>query len=213
MNSLIARRSNVLAGPQLASVNAIFDQAFPAHLRVPFAELATSGPRDALHVALDGEVPVGFAAVRLLDSVGWVFLRYFATAAERRREGLGRGLWELLAGCLARDGWPGLICFEVEDPAQADDEPERLVREGRVTFWESCGAARLPVPGDLSPGIAGPAPPEPVLLMAPDAAKVSAVELADLVRAIYLQRYGLPSDDSLVRHAVDSIDVHQSRAC
>jgi len=212
MNSLITRPSDALAGPELASVNAIYEEAFPAHLRVPFAELATTGPRDALHVAVDNNAPVGFAAVRMLDSVGWVFLRYFAIAAERRGERLGRALWELLPGCLARDGWPGPICFEVEDPAHADDEPERLVREGRIGFWESCGTVRLAVPGYLMPGIAGPAGPEPVLLMAsaPDAARTSAAELGDLVRAIYTGRYGLSPEDDMVRRAVDSIDMRES---
>jgi acetyltransferase (GNAT) family protein len=212
VNSLITRPSDALAGPELTSVNAIYEEAFPAHLRVPFAELATTGARDALHVAVDASTPVGFAAVRLLDSVGWVFLRYFAIAADRRGERLGRALWELLPGCLARDGWPGQICFEVEDPAHADDEPERLVREGRIDFWESCGAVRLAVPGYLMPGIAGPAALEPVLLMASglDAARTGAADLADLVRAIYTERYGLSPEDELVRRAIDSIDI---RAC
>ncbi len=208
MNSLTARRADELPGAQFAAVRAIYEDAFPARHRVPFAGLAQTGPHDAMHVALDGDMPVGFAAVKLLDSVGWVFLRYFAIDAARRRERLGRSLWEMLLGCLARDGWPGPVCFEVEDPAEAaGDEPELLVRQGRVRFWEACGAVRLPVPGFLMPGIAGPTPPEPVLLMAPAAvaAQVTGDELAGLVRAIYTQRYGLPGDDPLVRRAVESI--------
>jgi len=57
------------------------------------------------------------------------------------------------------------------------------------------------------PGIAGPTPPEPVLLMAPAriAARAGTGDLAGLVRAIYAQRYGLAPDDPLVRGAVASI--------
>ncbi len=207
-NSLTARRADELSGAQLAAVRAIYEDSFPARHRAPFAGLARTGQRDAMHVALDGTEPVGFAAVKLLESVGWVFLRYFAVEAARRRERLGRSLWELLLGCLARDGWPGPVCFEVEDPAEAaGDEAERAIREGRERFWASCGAVRLPVPGYLMPGIAGPTPPEPVLLMAPAAvaARLRPGDLAGLVSTIYAERYGLPAQDPLVRRAVDSI--------
>jgi len=210
-HSLTARRADELAGPQLDAVRAIYEDAFPARHRVPFSGLAQAGPLDAMHVGMDGDSPVGFAAVKLLDVVSWVFLRYFAVDAARRRERLGRGMWELLLGCLARDGWPDPVCFEVEDPAEAAaDPPERMTRQGRVRFWESCGAVRLPVPGYLMPGIAGPTPPEPVLLMAPApvAARTSTAELAGLVRAIYAQRYGLPPQDPLVRRALESISGH-----
>lgn len=210
LNSLTARRADELAAAQFAAVRAIYEDSFPARHRVPFAGLARSGPLDAMHVVLDEDAPVGFAAVKLLDSVGWVFLRYFAIDAARRRERLGRSLWELLLGCLASDGWPHPVCFEVEDPAEAaDDEAERMIREGRARFWGSCGAVRLPVPGYLMPGIAGPAPPEPVLLMAPAAAAARMLpgDLAGLVSAIYSERYGLPAEDPLVRRALNSIGV------
>lgn len=208
MNRLIARRPAELDGLQLAGVRAIYENAFPGHLRVPFEQLAETGPCDQLHIALDCGVPVGFAAVRLLDSVGWVFLRYFAIAADRRRERLGLRLWRLLQESVTADGWPGRICFEVEDPAEAgDDRAERLVREGRVGFWASCGTVPLPVPGYMMPDITPLAPPEPMLLMAASsaAAKAQGDQLARLVLAIYTERYGLLPENSLVRQALDSI--------
>jgi hypothetical protein len=208
MNSLVARRAAELNERQIALVNAIYEDAFPAHLRVPFGELATAGPRDSFYVGVDRDAPVGFAAVKLLDSAGWVFLRYFAVDSSRRRERLGRRLWELLTASVAADGWPDQMCFEVEHPAAAGlDSAERAVREGRVSFWLSCGTVPLTVPDYVMPAITGTAEPEPMLLMAPaaTAARTDASELAALVLAIYTQRYGLPSGDPMVRRALASV--------
>jgi acetyltransferase (GNAT) family protein len=208
MNSLMARRATEVNGPQIAQVSAIYEDAFPAHLRVPFAELAQCGPRDALHVGLDGDAPVGFAAVKLLDPAGWVFLRYFAVDSARRRQRLGQRLWRLLRDSVAADGWPERMCFEVEHPA-ADDigEHDRAVREGRVSFWRSCGTVPLAVPGYVMPDITGAGGSEPMLLMAPaaTAARTDASGLAALVLAIYTQRYGLSPRDPMVRRAAASI--------
>jgi hypothetical protein len=203
------RPSACLDDRQLEVVGAIYADAFPDHLRVPFSQLAETGRHDQLYIGLDGDAPVGFAAVRLLDPAGWVFLRYFAIAAGRRRERCGQQLWQLLRESVAREGWPERICFEVEDPAQASgDEAERLVRAGRVAFWQSCGTVVLPVPGYVMPDITGSAEPEPMLLMAPaGGAEFSAGQLTELVLAIYTGRYGLRPDDTLVRLAVESIQA------
>lgn len=208
MDGLAAVTARMLDDSQLSAVSVIYRQAFPDHLRVPFAELAGTGPADELHVALDGDLPVGFAAVKLLASAGWVFLRYFAIAESRRRERLGQRLWQLLAESVVQAGWPERICFEVEDPAAAgDDSRERAVRSARVRFWASCGTAPLPVPGYVMPAITGTADPEPMLLMTPAevASKVTADELERLVLAIYSQRYGLSRTDELIRRALESI--------
>jgi hypothetical protein len=44
---------------------------------------------DQMCVALEGTMPAGFAALKLLGSVDWTFLRYFAI--DRRRQGQGLG--------------------------------------------------------------------------------------------------------------------------
>jgi hypothetical protein len=213
LTRLITRPWAALDQQQFTAARTIYSDAFPAHLRVPFEELAGTGPHDQLHVALDGAVPVGFAAVKRLEPAGWVFLRYFAISAERRRQRLGQVLWTLMSEAIMRDGWPARICLEVEDPAHAGDDPrERMVREGRVAFWASCGTVPLPVPGYVMPAITSQGAPEPMLLLAPAplAAAVSRDQLGELITAIYTQRYGLPAQDQLIRQALASISGKRS---
>jgi hypothetical protein len=200
---LTAAPASALSGDQLDGVPGLYEEAFPAALRVPFAELAEPGPDDQLIVALDGGVPVGFAALRVLGSAGWVFLRYFGIAADRRRQGAGRRLWQLLPGAWPA-GWPGRVAFEVEDPAAAAGH-ERLVRRDRVSFWRGCGTEQLPVPGYAMPDFTGAhgAAAEPMLLMAAPAC--AGAELRRLVLAIYTDRYGLAPQDPLVVRALESV--------
>ncbi len=175
---------------------------------MPFAGLAAGGPRDLLLAALQGSVPVAFAASMLLEEHGWVFLRYYGVAAARRRRGLGLRFWQLLRPALLEAGWPDRIVFEVEDPDHAQAGPARRVCTGRIEFWRSCGCALLPLRGYVMPDISGLAQPEPMLLMAagPDPGPgLQAAELAKLVRAIYTGRYGLESGDPLVARALASI--------
>jgi GNAT superfamily N-acetyltransferase len=191
--------ASALAGGQLDRVRAIYEEAFPPELRVPFAELDDGGPDDGgLIVALDGDVPAGFASLRRLAAA--MFVRYFAVAAARRRQGAGRRLWHLLPGAVP--GWPGRVVFEVEDPAETGDPAEQLVRRGRIAFWRSCGTALLPVPGYVMPDLTG-AGTEPMLLMAAPAC--AGEELRQLVQSVYTGRYGLPASDPLVRRALDSV--------
>lgn len=174
---------------------------------MPFDQLTGTGPRDQLHIGCAGDQPAGLAAVKRLETAGWTFLRYFAIDPRRRREQLGLDLWQLLGEAIAADGWPDLVCFEVEDPAQARDDAERRVREGRVGFWTRCGAVPLPVPGYVMPDFTGLAAAEPMLLMAASSAAPQAQgeRLAALVLALYAERYGLPPADSLVTRALNSI--------
>ena len=139
---------------QLGQLELVYEQAFPARLRVPLAELTVPSPHDQVLVGLVGDVVAGFAALRLLDTVGWVFLRYYAVAAQCRRQRLGLRFWQLLSPSLTSAGWPARIAFEVEDPADARDDPlEQDVRRGRIAFWESCGAGILPVPRYVMPAL------------------------------------------------------------
>jgi hypothetical protein len=207
LNRLIIRPAGSLDGTQIARAAEIYRDCFPDHLRVPFDELAGTGPCDQLHIAFDRDQPVGLAAVKRLEAVRWTFLRYFAIDPRRRREHLGLDLWRLLGKAITADGWPDLVCFEVEDPAEAGDDADRQVREDRVRFWTSCGTVPLPVPGYVMPDFTGLAAAEPMLLMAPDSAAAHAKgdRLAGLVLALYAERYGLPLENSLVTVALNSI--------
>jgi hypothetical protein len=200
---LTAAPAGALSGDQLDAVRRLYEEAFPAALRVPFAELAEPGPDGRLIAGLDGGIPVGFAALRVLGSAGWVFLRYFGIAADRRRQGAGRRLWELLPGAWPA-GWPGRVAFEVEDPAEAAGA-ERQIRRDRVSFWRGCGPEQLAVPGYAMPDFTGAlgAAAEPMLLMAAPAC--AGGELRRLVLAIYTDRYGLAPQDPLVRRALESV--------
>jgi hypothetical protein len=194
---------------QLAAVNGIYQQAFPPQLRVPFADLAADDARALLVCALEDSDPVAFAASMLLEEGGWVFLRYYGVAAARRRQGLGLRFWQLLRPALLQAGWPGRIVFEVEHPDHAQDEDEHGIRLGRIEFWRSCACALLPVSGYAMPDVSGTAqPPEPMLLMAGGfdlSAGLQASELAQVIRQIYVARYGLRSDDPLVTTALASM--------
>ncbi len=198
---------------QLAQVRAIYEDAFSPELRVPFAELTQAGEADQTFVALDGAEAVGFAALRLLGSAQWSFLRYFAIAPARRGRGLGREFWRLLADCAGRQGWPGRMVFEVEDPGDAaGDDHERLVRQRRVAFWTRCGARLLPAPGYVLPDYTGAGVTEPMLLMAGSSGQarapvVAGDDLRRLVLAIYTDRYRLPVDHPLVAGALASIST------
>jgi hypothetical protein len=178
-----------LDAAQLSRLHRIYEAAFPPHLQAPLAELA---------------------ALRLLAAADWVFLRYYAIAADRRRTGLGLRFWRQLGPSVAADGWPARIAFEVEDPAEAQDNATELqVRWGRIGFWQSCGAVALTVPGYVMAAITRLGQPEPMVLMAADPDRVDAVSadgLAQLVRAIYTEHYRLGLDDPLVRTALASLE-------
>jgi hypothetical protein len=194
-----------LSGAQRTRVAAIYADSFSRGLRVPFAELSQPAAANQMLVALDGQAPVGFAALRLLRSVGWSFLRYFAIDRARRSQGSGREFWPILQQELARGGWPARIVFEVEDPADTGDAAECVLRRRRIAFWTGVGARLLPVPDYVMPDYTG-AGTEPVLLMA--SAEVPTTDAArSLVRGIYADRYGLSSADPLVCRALATISA------
>lgn len=90
MSELEVAPIGALSQGQLQTVREIYEEAFPAALRVPFAELTKTGEADRTFVALDRAGPAGFASLRMLPSASWTFLRYFAVAARRRSQGAGR---------------------------------------------------------------------------------------------------------------------------
>ena len=209
MAGLVVRPVDTLSEEQLARVQAIYEDAFSPDLRVPFTELTRRSQTDQTFVALEGNAPAGFAALRRLGSVEWSFLRYFAIAGERRSQGLGRQFWQLLHESLRGEAWPMCVIFEVEDPGDAaGDEAERVIRERRISFWTTCGACLLPASGYVLPDYTASGTTEPMLLMAVTPAGVRAVhseQLRKLVLAIYTDRYGMAPDDPLVARALAAI--------
>ncbi len=210
MSNLDIRSAESLRAEQLDRVQVIYEGAFARELRVPFGELARRGDADRMFAAVEGTAPVGFAALRLLESAEWTFLRYFAIAGERRSQGIGIRFWQLVRQSLREHGWPANIVLEVEHPGEAAaDEAERATRDRRISFWSRCGAILLPAPGYVTPDYTGCGTTEAMLLMAamPDAAPpLRADRLRALVLAIYTDRYGLAPDDPLVASALASIE-------
>jgi hypothetical protein len=208
-NDLWVATASELTRYQRDQVVEIYGQAFPPELRVPFAELATPGPSRVMHVAVNGHEPIGFAASMLLGQTGWTFLRYYCISATSRRRGVGLRFWRLLLTALDAAAWPTRIVFEVEDPRHAEtDAAEESVRKARIAFWERCGARLLPVDGYVMPDLAGLSAPEPMRLMAHDAASAGRLpqgQIAGLVAALYSCRYGLDGDDPMVQAALGSI--------
>jgi GNAT superfamily N-acetyltransferase len=206
---LLVRRADELTPVQLDRVKQIYAQAFPPELRVPFAELAVATPADLTLVAVDETEPVGFATSMVLGDSGWTFLRYYAVTTARRRAGIGRAFWAQALPAMAAWGCPRRVVFEVEDPAEPECEPgEREVREGRIAFWQRCGARLLDVAGYVMPDLTGFSEPEPMRLMAcydADSGPLPPTQVAGLVTALYSWRYGLSPDHPLVADALASI--------
>lgn len=209
MAGVVVNPIDALSDGQLAQVQVIYEEAFSPNLRVPLSELTRPCDADRTFVAMEGTVPAGLAAFRLLSSVGWSFLRYFAISRQRRSQGLGRQFWQLLHHSLREEDWPVCVIFEVEDPVEVtSDEHERVIRQRRLSFWTACGAHLLPASGYVLPDYTASGMTEPMLLMAAAPAidtPVRSEQLRSLVAAIYTDRYGLARDDPLVSRALASI--------
>lgn len=207
MREIRVEHAGELTVRQFARVAEIYEEAFEPHHRLPFAELAATGPADMLIVAVEGDEPVGFAALRLLGSTSWAFLRYYGIAADRRGTGLGQRFWRLLRPSVEAAGWPTRITFEVEDPEHVASHGDRETALARIAFWTRCGCQLLPVTGYLMPDFNGHSSPEPMLLMASDPATaiIPADGVAEIVLAIYSGRYRLGPAHPMVLAALASL--------
>ena len=179
-----------LTGEQRGTVRAIYEDAFPEELQVPFDDLFV----DRMLVLLDDDGPAGFALVRDLAETRWTFLRYYAVG--RRGRGTGSAMWRSLTAQLAADGRTRLI-WDVEDPDESGLSPE-LVEEHRrrIVFYERLGGRLQPVRDYRPPHDDGHAP-QLLLMDAPLAAEPEPA-LRELVETVYLRRYGVPAADPVV---------------
>lgn len=191
--------ADMLEPRALKWVRTIYDETFTEPNRPAFDQLVRMRRPDEQVLVLVDDHPLAFAALRELGPTSWMFLRYFAVHRNLRGTGIGTQLWGHLREEMLRCGYPRIV-FEVEDPAQAGTEAERVVRERRISFYTRVGALLLPVRGYLPPHGDDT---RPMLLMAADlyGTRTPPVEGDDLRRVItgvYLHHYGVPEDHPIV---------------
>ncbi|MCM1266594.1 MAG: hypothetical protein NC302_01705 [Bacteroidales bacterium] len=87
----------------------------------------------------------GYAVFILCEEAGCALLDYFAILSDRRGEGLGHLAFPLFDAYFA-SGLPDIegLYIESERIAAAKNEKQRLTRERRIAFYESCGCALTP---------------------------------------------------------------------
>jgi GNAT superfamily N-acetyltransferase len=181
-----------------SDLRAIYEQGFDDRLRSPFDDLW----QDQV-LALADESPHGMAVVRELGPTGWVFLRYFVVAAQRRGDGVGARLWGLVKTAMAGAGHTRIV-FDVEDPAETPDPAEISVRRRRIGFYTRLGAQLLDVREYMPPHGDDT---HPMLLMAadldrPQTPPITGPALREIVLAVYQYRYGLAEQDGTVRNTL-----------
>ncbi|KAA2264304.1 GNAT family N-acetyltransferase [Solihabitans fulvus] len=199
-----------LFGGQVDQARWLYEEAFPAGERVPFADLVEPDAGDVAWALVDGGDVLGMVSLCGLGEEydgHWLFLRYFAVTAARRGQGLGGRLWRAMFRKLGTKSEPPNLLLEVEDPAEADvDRDEQLLRARRIAFYRRLGATLLPVADYRMPDLENEhGGGLPMLLMGAGAAGAPTPdedELTRLVLALYLVHYGLSESDELVNKVV-----------
>ena len=188
--------SSALADDRLDRVREIYEEAFPAELRVPFLDLFVD--RVLVLVDPEGDAPIGFAVVRDLHQTSWAFLRYFAVGP--RGGGAGTTMFRLLTARLAAEGRTRLL-WDLEDPDEPGISPASVAEHARrIGFYERLGARLLPVVEYLPPHDDGHAPH--LRLMDVALAEEPEPTARELVETVYRKRYGVPPDHPAVRRTL-----------
>jgi hypothetical protein len=176
----------------------IYEESLPPEEREPI-EVILDSLRRSLGTAARARhagVTVGIATTHLLLDPAGVFLVYLAIDSRYRAAGNGAMLfeyaWSSSESQLRGRGYNPLgLIWEVDDPKEAGNPDEELLRRRRIRFFQRQGGAILSRPY-LQPPVNG-TEPVPMQLMyrprqggtMPDAATVET-----LVRAIYFEKYG-----------------------
>jgi len=164
----------------------------------PVILLAAHGSNDRI---------IGFALADYFESIGYAYLDFIVTEAERRGRGLGGALYEALREDLVARGAKGLF-FEVptDDPAQVSNPAHLKANKARLKFYERYGA--LPIVGTLYDQPIRPGnPPEPRLLFDPlnHARALEADTLRRVIEMILTERYNFAPDDPYVHQVLGSV--------
>ncbi|MET9271213.1 GNAT family N-acetyltransferase [Kribbella sp. NPDC003557] len=190
---------------EVDAVRRIYLDSFPERQRERFDDLIgaiRAGDVDGW-VQVDGETPVGMAIALRFASVDWYFLEYFAVDGSVRGKGYGTAL---LASLVEQAGVRRMI-FEVEDPNDTTDPDEMAIRRRRIVFYQRLGARLIDGVDYVVPDVTGTGT-EPLRLMWFDAdgQNLDRATLETLVRALYVEGYGLPPSHTLLAAAVKSLE-------
>ncbi len=176
----------------------LYEAAFPFHEREP-PEVILRALAEGVGVAVRArqkEETIGLASMHLLRDPAGVFLVYLAIAQPLQSQGLGQRLlqyvWQIGNQRCAEVGAPakGMI-WEVDPPALATSDQERLKRERRIAFFSRQGGVILPC-AYVQPPLHGDKPVNMLLMHRPaeGTSPPDAEQTMRLVRAMYLQKYG-----------------------
>ncbi len=122
--------------------NTYMQEDFPAGELKPLSHIIKSmdeGYGFALGIYGDGPL-VGYAVFVLCGEAGCALLDYFAIRRDRRGEGLGHRAFALFEAYF-KEELPqiGGLYIESERIGAAENEKQRLTRERRIAFYQSCG--------------------------------------------------------------------------
>lgn len=138
------------------------------------------------------------------------FLWYMATHPLKRSQGMGTLLFQETMSALNQDavraaGAPPLgMCWEVERPADAPQEAERVIRERRIRFYQRNGGILLDGIDFTAPPLAADLPPVSFYLMfapAGDTPLTPALQ-REIIDLLLLDSYGVAADSPYYQKAI-----------
>lgn len=195
----------------IARINTIYEDSFPPSEREPIECLThlEVETKRLLFVVQDKNDILGFASVRRFNDRSLLFLDYFAIAREVRNAGIGGAVLRLIAAALRRFRAARALIWEVQSPADASGEAQRL-RERRIAFYLRNGA-RLVEEGGVyrMPDIFGRTESIPMRLMwlplRPGNALPHGENIPRLFELIYWNVYTRSRRDPLLRALIQQL--------
>lgn len=176
----------------------LYEEAFPFHEREPpevILRALAEGVGVAVRARQKGE-SIALASMHLLRDPACVFLVYLAIAPPLQSQGLGQRLlqyvWQIgKQRCADFDAPAKGMIWEVDPPALATSDQERLKRERRIAFFTRQGGVILPC-AYVQPPLHGDKPVNMLLMHRPaEGTSTPDVEQTTmLVRSMYLEKYG-----------------------
>jgi GNAT superfamily N-acetyltransferase len=174
----------------------LYVAAFPPAEREPPAVILRSidgGGGAALRARSDGRT-VGLATIQLLRRPAVVFLVYLAIDDSLRGRGMGGRLleaaWEAGRSRFLEAGTTTIgMVWEVDIPRQTPAGDAGCAESRRVRFFQRHGGRLLAEPY-FQPPVNGTVPVPMQLMYRPADAQTGVPSAADVVRAIYFEKYG-----------------------